>query len=41
MGGILEETQGTALLSGDARREFGVGGVRPSVVEALDTDLDA
>jgi hypothetical protein len=35
------ETQGTSLLSGEAKREQGASSVRPSVVEALDTDLDA
>lgn len=41
MDGMQGETQGTSLLSGEARRELGASGVRPSVVEALDTDLDA
>ncbi len=41
MGEYQGDTQGTSLLSGEAKREFGASGVRPSVVEALDTDLDA
>lgn len=41
MGGTQGDSQGTSLFSGDGGRELGAGGVRPSVVEALDTDLDA
>lgn len=41
MGGMQGDTQGSSLLSGDASRELGASGVRPSVIEALDTDLDA